>query len=100
MPPEQMRNIGRHRAIEVYRNRARYGPCRFELGYVIEDSLNAADRERRDDNHPTTCKGAVKYSAELDQWISLRVQPVAIRRFDHQVVGLFDRRGSPHDWII
>ena len=81
----------RHRA--VHENREHRDPLlRLQALHPVEELLDAADRERRDDQLAAPLRGVVDDLRESVAVVVLLVNAIAIRRFDEQVVRLGHRR--------
>jgi hypothetical protein len=65
----------------------------------VEDRLGPAHREDGDEHGAATVERAVDGVGELLGGVSVRVAPVAVRRFGDEVVGCRQRRGRRHDRV-
>ena len=85
----------RHRAVEVHvqpRNLA----ARLELADEEQQLLRASHRERRDEQDASSIHGPLHRLGEDGPAVVVRMETIAVGRFDDERVGLAHGIGIPH----
>ena len=91
--------VGGHRAVDEYRH-ARHPARRLQARDGVQDLLRAADGEARHHDHAAAREGFVEQRGEFVLGVRLRMQPVAVRRLDDQVVRMRGRQRRLHDRVV